>query len=400
VIQLSNLDDVKIIAGSSQIITEPDIPFNQESIDFLTTLSSIIRKSKRSKEFSDLATFAFWCRKKNIINYKNKYSHLNYRIGKGLIFHISPSNVPLNFGYSYIFGLLAGNSNIVRVPSKNFPQLDLLISHIKDVLNQRKFSRLKSRTSFIKYNRLSNATDLISAQCDLRLIWGGDETINQIRNSQLPTKSTDITFSDRYSFALIDSDFFINQSINDQEKLFENFYNDTYLMDQNACSSPHIVFWTGKNKLKAKDLFWNGLNSFIIKKNYLIEDIIAMEKHLELCKKAIDLDGKFNFVKYGNNIYLLSLKILPKNVDSLRGKCGFFYQYDLNNTSEISSFINTKFQTLTYYGFDKDNLARILIDNNLMGVDRIVPIGRALDIDLVWDGYDMISCLSREISIL
>jgi len=84
----------------------------------------------------------------------------------------------------------------------------------------------------------------------------------------------------------------------------------------------------------------------------------------------------------------------------LRGKCGFFYQYDLNNTSEISSFINTKFQTLTYYGFNKDSLARILIENNLMGVDRIVPIGRALDIDLVWDGYDMINCLSREISIL
>ena len=115
---------------------------------------------------------------------------------------------------------MAGNSNIVRVPSKNFPQLDLLRSHIKDVLSQKKFSRLNSRTSFIKYNRLSNATDLISAQCDLRLIWGGDETINQIRKSQLPTKSTDITFSDRYSFALIDSDFFINQSVNDQEKLF------------------------------------------------------------------------------------------------------------------------------------------------------------------------------------
>ena len=80
--------------------------------------------------------------------------------------------------------------------------------------------------------------------------------------------------------------------------------------------------------------------------------------------------------------------------------CYKIYQYDLNNTHEISSFINTKFQTLAYYGFDKDSLAKTILDKNLMGVDRIVPIGRTLDIDLVWDGYDMISCLSREISTL
>ena len=399
-IQLNDFDDVVVIAGTKQIKTIPENPFNQQSIDFLAKLSSEIRKSKNLKEFSDLATFAFWCRKNNILSYKNKYSHFNYRIGKGLIFHISPSNVPLNFAYSFIFGLLSGNSNIIRVPSKNFQQLDILISHIKTILEDIKFKNLYSRTAFIKYSKSSNITDHISAKCDVRLIWGGDETINEVRKSSLPTKSIDITFSDRYSFALLNSDYFINQSNADKEKLYENFYNDTYLMDQNACSSPHIIFWTGKNKSKAKDIFWNGLNSFIVKKEYIIEDIIAMEKHLELCKKAIDLEGKFDFFKYDNNIYLLSLDTLPEQVDSLRGKCGFFYQYDLNNTHEISSFINTKFQTLAYYGFDKDSLAKTILDKNLMGVDRIVPIGRTLDIDLVWDGYDMISCLSREISTL
>ena len=37
----------------------------------------------------------------------------------GMIFHITPSNIPTNFAYSMIFGLINGNSNIT-VPSKKF----------------------------------------------------------------------------------------------------------------------------------------------------------------------------------------------------------------------------------------------------------------------------------------
>ena len=37
----------------------------------------------------------------------------------------------------------------------------------------------------------------------------------------------------------------------------------------------------------------------------------------------------------------------------------------------------------------------MVIDNRLRGIDRIVPVGRAMDIGIIWDGYDIISMLSR-----
>ena len=37
--------------------------------------------------------------------------------------------------------------------------------------------------------------------------------------------------------------------------------------------------------------------------------------------------------------------------------------------------------------------------NNFNGIDRVVPIGQALNINLVWDGYDLTTKLSREIEI-
>ena len=49
--------------------------------------------------------------------------NLNNKLGLGLAFHITPSNIPTNFAYSLIFGLLSGNSNVVKVPSRNFTQI-------------------------------------------------------------------------------------------------------------------------------------------------------------------------------------------------------------------------------------------------------------------------------------
>ena len=40
-----------------------------------------------------------------------------------------------------------------------------------------------------------------------------------------------------------------------------------------------------------------------------------------------------------------------------------------------------------------------LIENECTGIDRVVNIVRALDIDVNWDGFDLIRTLSREITL-
>ena len=44
-------------------------------------------------------------------------------------------------------------------------------------------------------------------------------------------------------------------------------------------------------------------------------------------------------------------------------------------------------------------LKKFVIKNNLSGIDRIVPIGQALDISFFWDGYDLNRILSRVVDI-
>ena len=47
--------------------------------------------------------------------------------------------------------------------------------------------------------------------------------------------------------------------------MLKNFYNDTYLIDQNACTSPHLIIWYGdKEKIKtAKSIFWSKFHKII-----------------------------------------------------------------------------------------------------------------------------------------
>ena len=62
---------------------------------------------------------------------------------------------------------------------------------------------------------------------------------------------------------------------------------------------------------------------------------------------------------------------------------------------EMCPVVNEKYQTLTYFGLEPEDLRKMVIGSRLRGIDRIVPVGKAMDIGVVWDGYDIIGMLSR-----
>ncbi len=118
-----------------------------------------------------------------------------------------------------------------------------------------------------------------------------------------------------------------------------------------------------------------------------------------LCQNAIELDNIRSVKKHGIYVYRIGVDSLIDNMDHLRGRFGFFYEYDTNDISDIAHIINNKFQTLTYFGVDRLQILAFVIKNRLSGIDRIVPVGSALDIGVIWDGYDIVKSLSRIIDV-
>ena len=388
---------IEYLVGNEYIKREASIPYNEKVCNFIGELSNELNLTPDAKKYPDIKTFAFWCRKKNIYNLKNKFSSEKTRLGLGLIFHITPSNIPTNFAYSLIFGLVTGNSNIIKVPSQKFEQVEIICKSINKILKN-KHKSIRKMISIVRYQNNENYTNRMSSVCDARLIWGGDNSITNIRKFPLKHRAIDLAFADRYSFCVINTLDVIKLSSNRVKRLTEKFYNDTYLVDQNACSSPHLIIWIGEQVNKARIKFWKSLKELVTKK-YVLTETASVDKYTQLCGNILNLKNMKKYERFDNDIYTISLKKLDKNTHNLRGKWGYFYEYNLRDLNTIKNYINNKYQTLTYFGLNKNILKNFVLKNNLSGIDRIVPVGQALDISFFWDGYDLNRILSRVVDI-
>ena len=394
-----NNKNVHYLLGGEIKATRLFVPYDNLLCDFLNDLSSQLRKSEDAGGYPDVLTFAYWCRRANIARLKEEYSSNHARLGLGTVLHITPSNVPVNFAFSFCFGLLSGNANIVRVPTKAFPQVDIICFAIAKVFENNDYREIKLRTAFIRYKQNEEITRLLSMDCNGRIIWGGNETINKVRQLPMPARSVEVLFSDRYSFCIINAILLNALEQSDLNRLVEGFYNDTYLMDQNACSSPHLLIWLGKESSTAKDRFWKALSEVVKEKQYRMTHAGASDKYVQFCNDAIELDNLHDVKVYGNTLYCITLNELPSNIDEYRGSCGYFYEYETEDLKCLSHIVNNSYQTLTYFGTDREYLLDFVVDNGLLGIDRIVPVGQALDIGVIWDGYDIVKSLSRIIDL-
>lgn len=393
------IPEVTYLVGSENTLRQmphvpAKVPFDNAVLSFLNDLSQHLMHSGTAKAYSDVVTFAFWIRRASLLKLKERF--LKYdgviRLGKGLVFHIAPSNVPVNFAYSMVSGLLCGNANIVRVPTKDYEQVVILAKAISSVLEQH--PDVKPYVCLVRYGHDKEVNDLFSSIADMRVIWGGDQTIEEIRRSPLPPRSGEITFADRYSFAVIDSDAYL--VLEDKGKIAEGFYNDTFFSDQNACTSPRLVVWTGKQKEEAKKVFWE-LEHDVAKRKYIFQDIQGINKLVKSCLAAVHWPGAHILPHEDNLIVRVEVPDLDGLI-GLRENSGFFYEYDCDDLMELKNLCADKrCQTISYIG-EKDAFLPLL-RSGIKGTDRIVPIGKTMDFDLIWDGYDLTSVMTRVVTI-
>ena len=394
------LNGISYLVGDNEIVENikdicPKYPFDDGVVDFLNSLSKILMKSQEAKIYPDVVALGFWMRKSSVLELKRRFESegSDIKIGRGVAFHIAPSNVPVNYAYSLLTGLLTGNANIVRVPSKDFPQITIINNAIKKTLDI--YSDMKPYICLVRYGREQKVNDFFSSLADTRIIWGGDNTIAEIRKSPLGPRAGEITFADRYSLAVIDSEKYL--AVEDKVRLAEQFYNDTYLTDQNACTSPRLVVWIGKKKEEAKELFWK-LEHDLVKKKYQFQSIMGINKLTSSYLMAVVKKGTRIEQHDDNYIVRVNIPKVESEIMQLKDNSGYFFEYDCGDILEIRNFCNnTHCQTIGFLG-EKEAIMPLLT-SGIKGVDRIVPIGKTMDFDFIWDGYNLFERLTRTIKI-
>lgn len=389
----SHLEPCDFLLGDAQTLRDMALapsrpPFHGSAVRFLDCVSKRLMSDPEARPHTDVVTFGFWCRSGSVQGLREACGALAGRTGRGVAFHITPANVPVNFAYSLGAGLLAGNCNVVRVPSRPFAQVDLIARALRDALAEN--PDMAGRIALLRYGHDSAVTDEISSMCDVRIIWGGDDTIRSIRESPLPPRALDLTFADRYSFAMMDADAYLRA---DPARVAQDFFNDTYLTDQRACTSPQLVVWRGTALEEAKARFWGSLHRLLTAR-YVLQPMQAVEKWAAAWRFFESISGRL-LPSEDNLIMRIHVSELQPRLAATTHHSGLFLEYDMRRMEEILPLCTTRCQTVTYLGVDGMEIADCLAQHGAKGVDRIVPVGRSMDFSLLWDGHDLIRALSR-----
>lgn len=361
---------------------------------FLADLSKAILTDTACRVYPDLMTFGYFCRKANITQLQQVRGVNEMRFGWGQLLHIPPANIPMNLGFSWVFGLLAGNANLVRMPSRSWPQVELLIAKIQAQLEMPAYVVLKPMSQFFHTSRNSDCLQALVAKVDGLVVWGGDQTVSYFRQLAKKPDCVTLYFPNRVSSAVMDANHYLAQDIKVQMTLAQQFYNDTYWVDQNACSSPGIIHWVGSPVAiaKAKAIFWAKLAAFLQDKDYQLDPTTRITRTLDLMQDLATLQQPIGLKQYGDDVLVGDTLVTDSQL-----RFGRFIELEHPDLSAAFEALRRNEQTLTYFGFNREAFMAVIQTSRQKRIDRIVPFGQALNISVHWDGVDIIGRLSRRV---
>jgi hypothetical protein len=380
-------------------------PFDERTLSFFDIFSKTLLADKQVNRLPEIAALAFWLRRSNLMHMQKENAHLfgqaHFSLSPvGKVFHVCPANVDTMFIYSLAVSVLMGNKNLLRISARmDAPQIDVLFRIMNALLDRPEHALFQDYINIITYPHDEVISSFISQQSNARVIWGGDATINTFRNFKPAARTRDIIFADRISVLCIGCDAFNALDEQGRQVFAKQFFNDAYTFDQKGCSSPQSLFLLGTEDAYqqcAEDMA--GLLSGTITKYY--DTDIASIASLKLNRMVDDTIGQVIDRKWGDN-YVTFAHMDTENPEGqhLAHSCGggYFYTRRLAAMEELRPYVDSKLQTVSYFGLNETSMEMLKTLSKAEGIDRIVPLGTALNFNYIWDGYNLLEELSRKV---
>lgn len=367
---------------------------DERVVDFLVRFARKLLAPAVARRYPELASLGFFLRRGEIAKALSTLDRRDgaLRFPRGLVFHVPPANVDTIFVYSWALSALAGNPNVVRISSRSAGAAETVLEALNDALAEA--DPIIARTQrMITYGRDDAVTAALSAACELRVIWGGDRSVAELRKHPLAPHARDLTFPDRASFAAISVAGWQAATPEQRREAVTGFYNDSYWFDQAACSSPRTLFWVGEPDAAASAEFRTLLGEVVAGKNFVVDAAMAVQKRVSAY--GVAAEGHVTRVRFdGNAVATLDLA-RPLSVPREWLGVGTFPQATLSSLAELGAVVQRKDQTLSVFGFGREEIVEFVRSLGGRGIDRVVPFGSALSFAAVWDGYDLLAEFSR-----
>lgn len=379
-------------------------PFADDVVELCSRFAQRLISDPVARVHPELMTLGFFMRKTELMKMKREFEAGGrpdvVRVPHGLVFHVPPANVDTLFVYSWLWSVLAGNSNLVRLSSRGSPVTDHLCDLLGGELERADMAGPRARVAMVQYPHDDAITAAISARAGLRVIWGGDASIAAIRRAPLQPYARDLTFADRWSLLALGAEAVASLHDTGIEQLAERVFNDVFWFDQLGCASPRLCLWIGERPLvsEARARLWPAVAQVAASRGYRPEVSARLGRELFI-HRAI-LDGPvIARTDFGPSLAVLRVDRL----DGLRRDhpgMGLLFEASAPALASIERWIDRKDQTLTHFGLSRQDLLGLAERLAGRGLDRIVPVGQALHLARFWDGYDLGAEFVRNVHVV
>ncbi len=372
-------------------------PFNKTRVSVAGALSSRLLKSEASRQAPQFVALGYWLRSAAIkrlrADFEARLTEGQVPTPRGLAFHLPPANVDTLFVYSWVLSYLAGNANIVRLPSDLPATTEWLLKTVIAVLEE---ADEQASNLFCQYDYRTDTNRTISAFTDLRLIWGGDEKVRQASGDPVRPDGLSIGFSDRKSHCIIKSDAYARLDNEERNQLAEQLYNDIFWFDQLGCGSPRTVIWVGDAKDHAQDLY-KRLALHTEQKGYDVETGVVISKFAFANSKIASGTAQKGRA-YSNQLSVLEAESDANILAEVHGG-GMLWDVTVERLEDVLKLVDRHTQTLSHFGFEKKELMALAQAMVGKGGFRLVPVGSALSFEETWDGLPLLDQMTRRIVV-
>jgi len=310
----------------------------------------------------------------------------------GVILHIAPANVFLGIADSIIMAFITKNASLVKLSSRDkfFPTFFKKSLELVD-----KEGIVSSCLELIEADH--DSKDLIKCceYSDAILFWGGKQAEEHFRRIT-PDSVKLISNGPRYSIAFIEEDAMT-------EKDYEGLARDTIMWEQQACSSPQILYIIGNTENTCRKLSLK-ISNLLIK---LPPKQLSLDEKIELLKirEDIRMNCVIEGLKWPSEFINEKFALLPLIKDKIKPSPlhRSLYIKKIESVNEFFKCVSSYSDFLQTLGIklSSKNMKRFksLVVNS--GFTRIVPPGGMCEglFGAPHDGHYLLHQLTRIISL-
>jgi hypothetical protein len=314
----------------------------------------------------------------------------------GVVAHWPAGNIEIQPLLSMTCALLGGNRCLVRIPRGLQDQtrqlIDKLVQSDSDHLVTRRI-----RLLVFDHERLDLHRAMAQA-VDGAMIWGGEEAVTEIRALPFPHWARLAVFGPRISVAAIDAASWCNHPAL-RDVFCRRIARDVWQFDQQACSSPQVLFLE-TSKGHPADEFVQALKlAFEAENRVHPRETIQASLTSAICQARASwlLDDVANSATFPAGPEWTILLGQGSEIQEIPRPTGgkTLTVLEVRSLLEAVGKLDGNVQTLGLAMVSAEMEATLASVAAFRGVDRIVPLGRMHVFTPPWDGVDLIRIMVR-----